>query len=128
MLEIIRRNEGEFIVQEGDFDENVYFMASVQERPYFYIHLQLIDNVGCVHAYPVNFSLEGRKAIQKDFTQILRILEIAGIQIVKGIKVIDEEISKWTKFVTMMGFTHITNINFEGRKCLLAEMEVRDGS
>lgn len=130
-VRIIDRGEGSFKnpeeLEDGTlFDQNLYFEASVDGIPYFYVHVQRLEELGYIHAYSAdNFTKGMVRQMRADFKHIKKIIAHHGMNVILGI-VNEGDVcySKWTKFVRLLGFDTPEDVVVEGTPSKRVFMEV----
>jgi hypothetical protein len=130
-IKLIERDGGPFESPEelGDgsrFAENLYFEVSMDGIPYFYCHVQRLEELGYIHAYSAGAFSKGLvRQMRADFTHVKKVLRHHGISIIMGI-VNEGDVccSKWSKFVRLLGFDTPEDVVVEGIPSKRVFMEV----
>lgn len=130
-IRLIGRDEGHFENPEhfGDgtpFDQNLYFEASMDGIPYFYCHVQRLEELCYIHAYSIGvFTKSMVRQMRADFKHIKKVLRHHGIDFIMGIvNKGDVCYEKWSKFVRLLGFDAPEDVTVEGIPSKRVIMEV----
>lgn len=122
MIHVIQRDEGIFQNPEGDYEKNLYFMGTENQKKYTYCHFQIVQDIACVHLIVTRWSLRVLKEMKKDFEGLKDILRRIGIE--KIIIVKTDADAKFEKFISELGFPEMKKINLLGIDYQMSNMEV----
>lgn len=120
----VKRGVYSYPVPELDYEANRYYEASRDGKPYGYVHVQRVCDVGHIHLYIVYWSAGYCRELHKDWAELKDILRKMGITQVIVSYPIDNTSNRWYRFIQRLGFERPRVGRLSGKDVLVSRVNI----